>query len=166
MPSFDVVSQPDLQEIRNAVDQAAREVATRFDLKDAGAEIEFVEEKNVPQGIRIVSKNEYTTESVTDVVIGKLVKRSVDPRFFEREPVETAGGGRGRRLLRLRQGIEQALAKDIVKLIKDEKLKVQAQIRGDELRVTGKSRDDLQAVIRLLKGKNFDQPLNFVNMRD
>jgi uncharacterized protein YajQ (UPF0234 family) len=166
MPSFDVVCEPDIQEIRNAVDQTKREVVTRYDLKDAGAEIEHIEDAKAGEGIRITARDEHAVEAVTDVLIGKLVKRSVDPRFFEKEDVEAAGGGRARRMMKLRKGITQELAKDVVRQIKDAKMKVQPQIRGDELRITGKSKDELQDAIRFIKGLDLDRPLSFSNFRD
>lgn len=166
MPSFDIVCEPDLQEIRNAVDQAKREVVTRYDLKDAGAEIEQIEDARAGEGIRIVARDEYAVEAITDLLIGKLVKRGVDPRFFEKPDVEAAGGGKARRMMKLRKGIPQALAKDVVKRIKDAKLKVQAAIRGEELRVTGKSKDELQEAIRFVKGLDLERPLTFTNFRD
>lgn len=166
MPSFDVVCEPDMQEIRNAVDQTRREVVTRYDLKDAGAEIELSEDAKAGEGVRMTARDEHAVEAVTDILIGKLVKRSVDPRFFEKGDVEAAGGGRARRMMKLRKGITQELAKEVVRRIKDAKMKVQPAIRGDELRVTGKSRDELQEAIRFIKDLDLDRPLAFTNFRD
>ncbi|RMF19543.1 MAG: YajQ family cyclic di-GMP-binding protein [Candidatus Dadabacteria bacterium] len=162
MPSFDIVAEPDVQEIRNAVEQARKEVRQRYDLKDSGAEIEFEND----QMIRIDADNDFFVRQITDVLIGKLARRNIDPLFFEQGEIIVSPSGKARRELTLKKGIPQELGKQIVKKIKETKLKVQPAIRGDEVRVSGKKRDDLQQVIAMLKEAEFDRPLQFTNFRD
>ncbi len=166
MPSFDIVCTPDIQEIRNAVDQAKREAGNRYDFKGTDTEIELTGDDSSPDGVTITSSDEFYVDSAIDIVIGKLVKRSVDPKFFERQAVQQVGGGRARLLYALKSGLPQDIAKQIVKDIKGTKVKVQPAIRGDEVRVSGKKRDDLQAIIQELKQKDYDRPLMFTNFRD
>jgi len=166
MPSFDVVCEADIQEIKNAVDQAQRELRTRYDLKDSGAEIDVEAQGGTPQALNVLADSEQQAGAVADVLVGKLVKRKVDPRFFERGRPVTSPNGRVTIVLRLQQGIPQTLAKDLVKQIKALPVKVQPQIRGEELRISGKKRDDLQVVIRELTNLNLDRPLSFANFRD
>lgn len=161
MPSFDVVSTVDMQEVANAVDQARREVGQRYDFKGSDTEIEQDE-----VGIKITSSDDYKVQAVVDVLQSKMVKRGVDLKFLEYEKVEPAAGGRARQVVKLSQGLDKEAAKEVVKLIKAEKLKVQPQIQDDQVRVTGKKRDDLQAVISLLKAADFRRPLQYLNMRD
>ncbi len=161
MPSFDVVSTVDMQEVSNAVDQARREVGQRYDFKGSNTEIEQDE-----VGIKITSADDYKVQAVVDVLQSKMVKRGVDLKFLEYENVEPAAGGRARQVVKLSQGLDKDAAKEVVKLIKAEKLKVQPQIQDDQVRVTGKKRDDLQAVISLLKAADFRRPLQYINMRD
>ena len=161
MPSFDIVSQVDRQEIDNAVNQARKEVVQRYDLKNSQTEI--VMEKD---DIRIVSEDEYKVKAVVDVLQSKLVRRGVSLKALLYKDVEPAGGGRAKQTLTVQQGIAIENARDIVKRIKDSKLKVQAQIQADQVRVSGKKRDDLQAVIQLLKEQDFSFPLQFINYRD
>lgn len=161
MPSFDVVSTVDMQEVANAVDQARREVGQRYDFKGSNTEIEQDE-----VGIKITSSDDYKVQAVVDVLQSKMVKRGVDLKFLEYEKVEPAAGGRARQVVKLSQGLDKEAAKEVVKLIKAEKLKVQPQIQDDQVRVTGKKRDDLQAVISLLKAADFRRPLQYLNMRD
>ncbi len=160
MPSFDVVSEVDLQEVRNAVDQANREIGTRFDFKgvDAGFEHNGGE-------IALRAEQEFQLGQMMDILREKLVKRRVDVACMEiSEPQTTLNAARQRVVIK--QGIETLLAKRMVKEIKTAKLKVQAQIQGEKLRVTGKKRDDLQRVISMLKGGGYGLPLQFVNFRD
>ncbi|MEO2167085.1 MAG: YajQ family cyclic di-GMP-binding protein [bacterium] len=161
MPSFDIVSTVDMQEVANAVQQARREVDQRYDFK--GSNTELLQED---EGIKITSSDDYKVQAVIDVLQSKMVKRGVDLKFLEYEKVEPAAGGRARQLIKLQGGLDREAAKEILKLIKTEKLKVQAQVQDDQVRVTGKKRDDLQSVISLLRGAEFRRPLQYVNMRD
>lgn len=161
MPSFDVVSTVDMQEVANAVQQTKREVGQRYDFKGSDTEIEQDE-----VGIRITSADEYKVKAVVDVLQGKMVKRGVDLKFLEYEPIDPAAGGRARQVVKLQQGLDKEAAKEVVKIIKGLKIKVQAQVQDDQVRVAGKKRDDLQDVMAALKGANFRRPLQYVNMRD
>jgi len=160
MPSFDVVSEVDMQEIRNAVDQASRELGTRFDFRgiDAGYELQ-------DESIRLAAEQEFQLGQMLDILHDKLNRRSIDIRVLDPGAVEAAGKQK-RQTFALKQGIDRDNAKKIVKLIKDSKLKVQSQIQGDQVRVTGKKRDDLQAIMSLLKESDLDLPLNYDNFRD
>ena len=161
MPSFDVVSKADLHEVANAVDQTNRELGTRFDFKDTGAKVELSEAV-----ITVQAPSRFQVEQVLDVLRTRLAKRGVDLKALDYGKVVEAGQ-RATQTITVRQGIDAEHARKLVKRIKDSKLKVQAAIQGDELRVSGKSRDDLQAVIALLrKLEDFDLPLQFVNFRD
>ncbi|MGJ7903968.1 YajQ family cyclic di-GMP-binding protein [Lysobacter sp. 1R34A] len=160
MPSFDVVSEVDTHELTNAVDQANRELGTRFDFK--GVDAEFVlDDKSITQS----APSEFQLEQMTQILRARLVARNIDARCLEFGDVET-NLARARQKITVQQGIEQKLAKKIAATIKDAKLKVETQINGDKLRVTGKKRDDLQAVMALLKGGDFERPLQFDNFRD
>lgn len=161
MPSFDVVSQVDMQEIDNAVNQARKEVDQRYDFKGTNTEITL--EKNE---IRIVTADDFKLKAVVDVLQSKVVRRQVPIKALSYGEVEPASGGRARQTITVQQGIAIEKARQIVKLIKDDKLKVQAQIQGDQVRVSGKNRDDLQRVIQLLKQQDLDVALQFVNFRD
>ncbi|MBF0283848.1 MAG: YajQ family cyclic di-GMP-binding protein [Magnetococcales bacterium] len=161
MPSFDIVSEVPLQEVDNAVNQASKEIDTRYDFKNSKSRLE--REENI---ITVIADDDYKLEQVLEVLRVKFVRRQVDHRAISYGTVEPAAGGLVRQKLTVRQGVEQELAKKIIKLIKDGKLKVQAAIQGDAVRVTGKNRDDLQAVIALVKGGGFDLPLQFTNFRD
>lgn len=162
MPSFDITCEPDMQEIRNAVDQAQREVSTRFDLKGTQSKIEFTD----TGGIEISADGDYYVETITDILISKLIRRGVDPRYFERPDVEVAPGGRAKRMMAIKKGLPAEEAKKIVKFIKELPVKVQPAIQGDHVRVSGKKRDDLQEVIAALKRADFDRPLSYGNFRD
>ena len=161
MPSFDIVSQVDLQEVRNAVDQAAREVATRYDFKGTSTTARLTEE-----GITVESATEDRLSAAVDVLKERLVRRKVSLKSIAGGEPKQVGGGRSRSEFTLNQGIDQDSAKELSKLIRDSKLKVQAQIQGDQLRVQGKKRDDLQAVISLIRELDFRLPLQFINYRD
>lgn len=161
MPSFDVVSKLDLQEVDNAVNQTRKEVDQRYDFKGTRTEIVLEGEE-----IRIGSSDEHRVAAVVDVLQTKLVKRGVSLKSLDYGKVEPASGSRVRQTIALRQGIAEDKAKLIVRRIKDAKLKVQAQIQADQVRVTGKNRDDLQAAIQLLRQDEFELPLQFVNFRD
>ncbi len=161
MPSFDVVSQVDLQELDNAVNQARKELGQRYDFKGTDTEVELDEAE-----IRIVSADDYKVKAAAEVVESKLVRRGISLKSVVRGDVEPAAGGRARQKLEIQQGISTEKGKAIAKSIKEAKLKVQAQIQEDQVRVTGKKRDDLQAAIQLLKEADFGLPLQFINMRD
>jgi hypothetical protein len=161
MPSFDVVSQVDMQEIDNAVNQTRKEVGQRYDFKDSNTEI--LVEKNE---IRIVSADDFRVKAVIDVLQSKMVRRQVPVKALVYGKVEPAASGRARQTVTVQQGISTDKGREIVKIIKDAKLKVQVQIQGDQLRVSGKNRDDLQRVIQLLKQLDLDVALQFTNFRD
>jgi cyclic-di-GMP-binding protein len=160
MPSFDVVSEVNLHEVNNAVDQANREVTTRFDFKGSDARFEVEE-----QMIRLSAQSEFQLQQMMDILHGKLAKRGVDILALDAQPPETTGKV-ARQCVKLKQGIETTLAKRLVKIIKDSKLKVQAAIQGDKVRVSGAKRDDLQSVIALLRKSEVEQPLQYENFRD
>jgi hypothetical protein len=160
MPSFDICSDIDLQEVRNAVDQANREIATRFDFKGVKASFELADGK-----ILMVGEQEFHLQQMMDILRQKLVKRSVDIKAIDpQEPVVSLSAARQE--IGLKQGVDADTAKRMVKLIKSSKLKVQAQIQGDQVRVTGKKRDDLQEVIAVLRAEDWGLPIQFTNFRD
>ncbi len=163
MPSFDVVSRVDLQEMDNAVNMAKKEVATRFDFRGSKTEIELVKKDAL---IRILTEDDMKLRALRDMLITKAVKRGIDTKVFDFSEAERAGGDMLRQEVHIANGIEIETARKVVKLIKDAKLKVQASIQGDEVRVSGKKRDDLQGVIVLLKESDIDIPLQYINMRD
>ncbi|MCF8564824.1 YajQ family cyclic di-GMP-binding protein [Alicyclobacillus tolerans] len=159
--SFDVVSEVSVQEVDNAVNQARKEIETRFDFKGSKSEISF----DGTGAITIVSDDEYKLNSVFDVLQSKLVKRGVSLKSLKQGKLEPASGGLVRQVVTLQQGIEQDVAKQITKLVKESKIKVQATIQGDSLRISGKNKDDLQQVIQLLRDADLPIPLQFVNYR-
>jgi uncharacterized protein YajQ (UPF0234 family) len=161
MPTFDVVSQVDMQEVRNAVDQAAREIVNRYDFKGTDTKINLSEE-----GISLESSAEGRLEAAIDVLKGRLVKRNVSLKSIAGGEIKPAAGGRSQALFTLSQGIPQDAAKELAKVVRDAKLKVQVQIQGDQLRVQGKKRDDLQTAIQMLKDLDYRLPLQYVNFRD
>ena len=161
MPSFDIVSQVDMQEVRNAVDQARREVVNRYDFKGTDTGVELNEE-----GVVVESSTEQRLEAAVDVVKSKLVRRKVSLKSLGGGDPQEVGGGRFRATFTLNQGISQDDARELSKRIRDMKLKVQVQIQGDQVRVQGKKRDDLQTVIAEVKGLDYRVPLQFVNYRD
>src|SRR5688572_6475341 len=160
MPSFDVISEVDLHELTNAIDQANRELSTRFDFK--GVEASFVLDDKV---ITQAAPSDFQLKQMTDILRARLIARGIDARCLEFGDVETNLAG-ARQKVTVKQGIERELAKKIQGALKDAKLKVDSQINGDKLRVNGKKRDDLQAAIALLRGMEFEQPLQFDNFRD
>ena len=160
MPSFDVVSEVDLQEVNNAVDQANRELATRFDFR--GVEASFERNEDI---VSMAAEADIQLDQMLDMLKGKLVRRSVDTGVLEVGDHATTGK-RILQTVKIRQGIDSELARRIVKLIKDKKMKVQAAIQGEKVRVTGKKRDDLQKVIAMLKEAELDLPLQYDNFRD
>ena len=161
MPSFDVVSQVDLQEVRNAVDQAQREITTRFDFKCTDSEVSLVDDQIV-----VESATDQRLEAAIDVLKTKLVKRNVSLKSITGGAPQPVGGGRSRGTLDIAQGLPAEAARELVKMINDKKMKVQASIQGDTVRVTGKKRDDLQTVIAMFKEANYRLPLQYVNFRD
>lgn len=160
MPSFDIVSEVDMHEVHNAVDQANREVGTRFDFKGSGAEFKLDENK-----IALEASSEFQLEQMMDVLRTKLTKRGIDITCMDEGEAEMVGRV-ARQTVTLQQGIEQPLAKEIIKRIKEGKFKAQASVQGDKVRVTGKKRDDLQEVIAMLRGAELDMPLQYNNFRD
>ncbi len=158
--SFDVVSRYDRQEVINALDQTRREIITRYDLKDSRTTLELESDR-----ITITTDGDYRLQTVRDLMEGKMVRRGVSLKALRYDEPEPASGGNVRQHADLVQGIEQDLGKQITKAIRDEYPKVQAQIQGDSLRITAKSKDDLQNVIQLLKGKDYPVDLQFVNYR-
>jgi hypothetical protein len=161
MPSFDIVSKVDMQEVDNAINQTRKEVGQRYDFKGSKTTIDLE-----PEYIRIVSDDDFKVKAVVDVLQSKLVRRDIALKSLDYGKIEPAAGGLARQTITVKQGIDSDRARQIVKFIKDRKLKVQAQIQADQLRVTGKKRDDLQTVIQALKAEDFDLPLQFVNFRD
>ena len=161
MPSFDIVSEVNAVEVRNAVDQANKEISTRFDFKGSDARVELAETV-----LTAYADDDFKLGQVRDVTTGKLAKRGVDVRCIELGSVEKISGNKVKQTVTLRTGVAQELAKRIVKLVKDSKLKVQASIQGDAVRVSGAKRDDLQGVIQLVKKDVADFPLQFQNFRD
>lgn len=161
MPSFDIVSKVDQHELTNAVDQTNRELSTRFDFKGVDAKV-LQEGEEV---LRLEAQAEFQLQQIGDILRQKLAKRGIDLQCLEFGKVEEAHN-RARQEVKVRQGIDAALGKRIVKMIKDSKLKVQAAIQGDEVRVTGKKRDDLQEAIALLRQGDLGLPLQYTNFRD
>ena len=158
--SFDIVSKVDMQEVTNAVNQAQKEIEQRFDLKGTGSEINLEKET-----IALKAPDEMKLKNILDIVENKLIKRNVPIKNLEHGKIEAALGGAVKQVVTLKQGIDKDQAKKIINLIKETKLKVQAQIQEDQVRVSGKNRDDLQAVIAKLKGADLDLDLQFINYR-
>lgn len=160
--SFDIVSKIEMQEVKNAIEQALKEVAQRFDFKGSKSDVKL-EEKN--HEIIVSSDDEYKLKSLIDILQAKLVKRGISLKALTYEKIEFALGSTVRQSIKLQQGIPSEKAKEIVKSIKETRLKVQSQIQGDQLRVTGKNRDDLQSVIKLLRESDFGIDMQFINYR-
>ena len=161
MPTFDTVCEPNMVEVKNAVDTSTKEIATRFDFKGTSASIEIKDKE-----ITLIGDAEFQLTQIEDVLRNKLTKRNVDVRFLEAGDVQKMGGAKGKQVIKVRNGIESELGKKIQRLIKDSKLKVQAAIQGDSVRVTGAKRDDLQAAMALLRKEISDVPISFNNFRD
>ena len=162
MPSFDTVLEPDLVEVRNAIDQSNKEIGTRFDFKGSDAKVELKDKE-----ITLIADNDLQLKNVTDIVLGKMAKRGVDIRFLDLTATpEKMSHDKLKQKVTVKAGIESDLAKKIQKAIKDSKMKVQASIQGDTVRVTGAKRDDLQAAMALLKKTVTEAPLSFNNFRD
>ncbi len=160
MPSFDIVSEVDLHQFSNAVDQAARIIDTRFDFK--GVEAKF--DRN-ELSVTLFAEADFQLTQMQDMLRSALIKCDIDPLAMQEEDIETAGK-QVKQLITMQNGLDKELARNLVKKIKENKLKVQSQIQGDQVRVTGKKRDDLQQVIALLRKADFEQPLQFNNFRD
>ena len=161
MPSFDTVCDPDMVEVKNAVENAAKEIGTRFDFKGTSAAIELKD-----KDITLLGDAEFQLQQVEDILRNKLTKRNVDVRFLDVGKVEKMGGDKVKQVVKVKSGIAGDDAKKIQKLIKESKLKVQAAIQGDSVRVTGAKRDDLQAAMALIRKDLADHPLSFNNFRD
>ena len=160
MPSFDIVSKVDQQEVLNAVDNSNRELATRFDFRGVQASFELKDKQ-----ISMSAEAEFQLQQMIEIFLGKAVKRGLDVRSFKEETIVHSGRTYSQ-VLTLKQGIETEMAKKIVKLLKDSKMKVQSAIQGDEVRVNGKKRDDLQEAIAFIRNSDLDQPFQFQNFRD
>ncbi len=161
MPSFDVVSELNLQEVDNAVNQAKKEIVTRYDFK--GSKSDLLLDKD---GIHLTSDDDYKMTALIDILQSKAVKRGVSLKAFDLGKIERGAGTTVKCLVKLIQGIETEKARELVKMVKGLNLKVQAAIEGEKLRISGKSRDDLQTVIQFLRSKDFPIPLQFMNFRD
>ena len=162
MPSFDAVLEPNLVEVMNAVDQAAKEIGTRFDFKGTSARVDLADKE-----ITLFADSGFQLGQVADVLLAKLTKRNVDARFLDRDAkIEKIGGDKVRQLVVVKSGIDSETARKLQTLVKQSKLKVQASIQGDTVRVSGAKRDDLQGAIALIRKEIADQPLTFINFRD
>ena len=161
MPSFDAVSKVDTAELTNAVDQANREISQRYDFKGSSANIDRVENL-----LTLYADSEFQLKQVADILYAKAAKRGIDVSSFDPQKIEAISGDKAKQQVKVKQGIDKELAKKLVKLIKDSGLKVQAAIQGEEVRVSGKKRDDLQEVIAKCKAEDFGIPLQFENFRD
>jgi len=161
MPSFDTVCEADLVEVKNAVDNTAKEIGTRFDFKGTSAAIELKE-----KDITLIGDSDFQLQQIDDILRNKLAKRNVDVRFLDKGDVQKMGGDKVKQVVKVRNGIASEDAKKIQRSIKDSKLKVQAAIQGESVRVTGSKRDDLQAAMALIRKDIPDLPLSFDNFRD
>lgn len=161
MPSFDVVSEADMIEVRNAVDQANKEITTRFDFKGSDARVEQKENE-----LTAFADSDFQLSQVRDVLTNKLAKRKVDVRFLDEGKIEKIGGDKVKQVIKIKNGLDSDTAKKITRVIKDSKMKVQASIQGESVRVTGAKRDDLQAAMAVLRKDVPDTPLEFNNFRD
>ena len=163
MPSFDTKLDPNIESVGNAVDTTAKEIGTRFDFKGTSAAVEF---KKKEKEVIVFGDSDFQIDQVRDVLFNKLTKQKVDIRFMDIGKVEKIGGDKVKQVLKIKAGIESELAKKIVKVIKDSKMKVTASIQGEEVRIQGSKRDDLQAAMALIKKDITDVPLSFDNFRD
>lgn len=161
MPSFDIVSKIDLQEVENAINQARKELATRYDFRGSKSRIDWDKEK-----INVVADDDFKMRQLIDMLKEKSVRRNIDPRALDIGKTEEGLGGLMKCEIKLKQGVPVETAREIVKAIKDAKMKVQAQIQEGQVRVSGKKRDDLQEAIALIKSKSYDLPLQFINFRE
>lgn len=160
MPSFDIISELNLQEVDNAINQARKEIEGRYDFRGSKCEIQWDKKE-----LTLIGDDDYKMGAIKDILQSKLHKRGIDIRALQFEKIEPAGGQLQRQKVKLVQGIDKEIAKEITKLIRDSKLKVQPQIVDEKVRVTSKSIDELQSTMSLVKGKNFEVPLQFDNMR-
>lgn len=160
MPSFDVVSEVDMHELANAIDQTNREVSNRFDFKGTDSRVEHAEGK-----LTLIAPAEFQINQIRDILQTKMSKRGIDLKCLVTGKI-TEGGKEARQEISIQQGIDKEMAKKIIRIIKDSRLKVQSSIQGDQVRVSGKKRDDLQEVISILKNSGIDVPLQYVNLRD
>ena len=161
MPSFDTVCEADFVEVKNAVENAAKEIGTRFDFKGTSAAIELKDKE-----ITLLGDAEFQLQQVEDILRNKMTKRNVDVRFLDKGSVQKIGGDKVKQVLKVRNGIESELAKKIQKFVKESKLKLQASIQGDAVRISGAKKDDLQAAMALIRKEVADFPLSFNNFRD
>ena len=161
MPSFDTVCDPDMVEVKNALDNSAKEIGTRFDFKGTSAAIELKDKE-----ITLLGDAEFQLQQVEDILRNKMTKRNVDVRFLDKGSVQKIGGDKVKQVLKVRNGIESELAKKIQKFVKESKLKLQASIQGDAVRISGAKKDDLQAAMALIRKEVADFPLSFNNFRD
>ena len=161
MPSFDVVCEPDMVELKNAIEQSNKEISNRFDFKGSDSRVEQKEEALI-----LFGDDDFKLGQVRDVLINKMAKRNVDVRYLKDDKTETIGGDKRKQTMKIQKGITQDLSKKVVRIIKDSKIKVQASIQGDAVRVTGGKRDDLQEVMSFLRKEVTEAPLGFNNFRD
>lgn len=161
MPSFDIVSKVDMQEVDNAVNQAVKEISQRYDFK--GSKSEITQEKDA---VRVLADDDFKLKAVIDVLQSKFLKRNISIKSLVYGKVEPSSGGMVRQVITVQQGISKEKGKEIIAVLKESKLKVQAQIQDDQVRVSGKNRDDLQSAIQTLKGKELDIEMQFVNFRE
>jgi uncharacterized protein YajQ (UPF0234 family) len=161
MPSFDIVSKVDVQEVDNAVNQAIKEIGQRYDFKGSKSEITLEKES-----IKVLSDDDYKLKAVIDILQSKFIKRNISIKSLNYGKAEQASGGMIRQIITIQQGISKEKGKEIIAVIKESKLKVQAQIQDDQVRVTGKNRDDLQDAIQLLKGKDLGIEMQYINFRE
>lgn len=162
MPTFDIVSKVDLQLLDNAINNAKKEILNRYDFNGSKTEIDLDKKLNI---IHILTESDMFIRSIEDAIITRAMKQQIDPKCFDFGKEHQASGNMLRKEVKIKEGIDKELAKQIVKKIKDSKLKVEAQIQNDQLRVTAKKIDDLQSVIQLLRAETFEQALQFINMR-
>lgn len=161
MPSFDIVCEIDMQEMDNAVNQVKKEITTRYDFKHSKAEIELADGV-----IKLIGDDVNNLNTIAEILRAKMVRRKLEPKSLQYGDPESASGDTKRQTITIKQGVDSELAKKIVKIIKQEKMKVQAAIQGDQVRVTGKKRDDLQQAMALIRAMDADRPLSFTNFRD
>lgn len=163
MPSFDIVSKTDSQTLDNAINNAKKEILNRYDFNDSKSSIELDKKTNV---ITIVTENDMRLKAIQDAIISRMMKQGLDPNALDMGKEESASGNMLRKEIKVKEGIDKEVSKKIVKKIKDSGLKVQASIMDEQIRVQGKKIDDLQGVISLLRGDDFGQPLQYINMRN
>lgn len=163
MPSFDIMSEVDKHEVKNAMEQVNKEVTNRFDFKGSDARVEI---KDKEKELVVYADDDFKLSQVMDVLTGRLAKRGIDVRCLELEKIETIGGNKVKRIVKVREGVDQELGKKIIKLLKDSKMKVQGSIQGDVVRVTGAKKDLLQDAIALIRKSINEFPLQFKNFRD